>query len=240
MTRWACVPRTRILLAACALLLSACSIWSRWEETDRQRDPPFVQGERAIPKGRTASCAMCTTGSQGEYAFFGRGRGAPGPYYADSAAREALALVRRANDAPWTVVGKDVTGREEQFAPLRIIVVSLDPLVVAAVPWQYRNTIDADAAFRLGDEVKPFIENDSGTSSIAHAWLPGIRNVIELRGTLPAQATRVTLYSQSARVALALPAPGEAPVSVDIGRQRITIARTGVGPIGIAFAPATR
>jgi hypothetical protein len=215
-------------------------MWSTWEQSERQRDPPYVQGARAVAKGRSTSCMMCSTGSRGEYAFFGRSRGPGGPYYTERAARDALALVLRANDAPWTVVGKDVTGREERFAPLRIIVISLDPLLVAAIPWQYRTAIGADAGYRLGDEVKAFTENHYGDSWIAHEWLPGIRNVIELRGTLPAQATRATLYSATSSTALTLPAPGADPASARIDGQRITFTRSAAGPIEIAFAPAAR
>lgn len=141
-----------MFVIACAMMAGGCAAFDPWKPSGQWKDPPFAYGKKAAPMYRRHTCMMCPTGESTEQAFMADGR----TFYKNAVSEEAAALVLKSSGAQWTVRDKAYDGTPRLFAPLRIIVASLEPLVVMTIPWSYQTATPERPFLQIGDEIRKF------------------------------------------------------------------------------------
>lgn len=229
------MSRRAIAMLFNVFLLTGCA---GWQPTDRTMDPPYLDGKIALPKYKTSSCMMCTTGQTSTFAYFGESLFS-GSVTPNEISARAANIIRADGLTGWVVVGKSFDGIDQMFTPIRIFIPSLRPLVVMTTPWQYKSDPTAGlASHNIAEEAKQFSEADYKTMRYFQTgWEQGIRIPFEFRSTLPKETTQVTLVSPPRKVTTNLPTtPGES-ISIQFERQTILFTRDTDHKVRIHFTP---
>ncbi|MES2016192.1 MAG: hypothetical protein V4484_06810 [Pseudomonadota bacterium] len=221
----------RALLAA-AVLLAGCVGFGAWTASDSIQDPPLINGLRAIAKFQSASCTMCTTGSTAQYAFFSPK--ADHPYFPRDAGEPAAALVRKDHGLQWSPADSLSGDKQDVIAPIRIIVPSLEPLLVITLPWAYKSAI---TNYAVAYEMNRFTDvRCPGICYFSATRARGLRNLIEVRGSLPKETTAATISSARSRQALTMPASAGQSSTVTMDGYLIRLTRQDDGSVLVGVA----
>ena len=169
---------------------------------------------------------MCTTGSMSEGAFFeGRNK-----YYEKDIGEHASKLIMKlVVKEKWLSIGKGFTGNENFFAPIRIFVPSIDPLVVVTIPWNYKTKINSSSVlndlFKEGRDFNELHSKGSKHTYFMQHWATNIRIPIEIRSSLPATATQARVIADGFDLTTEIPSLGEENRSLSLGNQTLVFTR---------------
>lgn len=208
-------------------------MWGSWKPDDRILDTPYADGQRTLTQFRSRSCAKCSTGSLSETAyFFGSEH-----VWTTEAGPKAADIIRAIEMTDWIAIGKGDDGERQLFAPVRLFVPSLRPLMVMSIPWKFKtDPTSAMAAHNIAEETQAFSEMNSRTFEyMPQYWAKGLRNPFEFRGSLPREATEVTVHWPPYRLTVKLPIAAGKSVSTQVGMQPLRFTRDQDGKIQIDF-----
>jgi hypothetical protein len=219
-----------------SLLMAGCAPFSSWMPTDSFRDPPYAKGEVVEGKYRTQSCGMCTTGSTGESAFF---LGSSKYYIKDVGGQAEEILARIQKKEGWKSLGKNYSGDEKFFSPVRIFLISVDPIVIVTVPWAYKSKLDTPLTqHNLFEEGNAFSETDysqASTSNYPLHWAKHLQMPIEVRRSLPVGTVQARVITADRDMAIVLPADSAGATAVELGRYSLMFSRAPDGKVLTSF-----
>lgn len=220
--------KSLLVLLASSTLLAGCMMWSSWEPDFGFRDMPYAHGQKTERIGRSRQCLGCVNGRTGESAFSAQGR----PVYDAKIAEDAFALVRKWPDPRWEMIGKGYDGSDWWFAPIRIFTPSIRPLILVTIPWSYQDAPRAGVGMMA---ISRFMKAHQDGNGYKTTWARGMMNYVEIRSSLPQEASTVRVISQNAAVTVDMPADRARSKSIVFDGQKISFERTESGTIQIGF-----
>lgn len=217
-----------------AIALPGCSIWSEWKPSDRYRELPSAEGQKVEMKYRSKSCAMCTSGNTSESAFFHQDK----KYKEDDIGKKAEKLIYSAYKRDEIIyAGKSFADKDLYYIPLRIIVASIDPVVVFAIPWKHKAKIGTPLGLHyLFQECEEFSElkhHKDKFSYIPLFWPEKLAIPIEFRSTLPANTTEVRVLSNNFDKKMQIPAPPGGEIAIEMPPYSISLVRQPEGKVSV-------
>lgn len=192
-------------------LISGCAItYGKWTPYDGSKELPYAQGNIVEAKYRSRPCAMCVTGNNGEVAYFASKKCSNSSdfynkkYNIKDIFSDAQTLLEKSIPKDkWIFTGKTFVKTDRYFYPIRVFIPSIDPMVLAIVPWdQYNlNKVKSDTGY-IVDEAQKFYEfekiDEKRSNRLKHieiGWPSELHIPFELRRSLPFLPEQVRIVS---------------------------------------------
>jgi hypothetical protein len=179
------------------------SLWSEWMPHSGFKDLSFANGKRLEAKIRTFPCLMCTSGPLREEALFSDSK----KYYQKDIGKSVVELmdgyIKKNN---WITVCCGHNEYKWLFSQVRVFVPSVEPLIVIVMPWHYKSAnLPTFTAKDVSDEASAFYGQARTPTFYAFDWPDEIRNIVEIRSTLPPRASRLVLISKQTELEVSVP-----------------------------------
>lgn len=216
------------------VLLTGCSALAPWETNDSHKEVPYAHGRLVESKYKVVRCMMCPTGSKSETAYFSGFR----KYSIEEIGKkaEALLAVTEHTDG-WIKADETYDGRDRYFSPVRIFLVSIDPIVVVTFPWTYRAFSEKKPNWHaVSEEGHAFHEIERGRNRYFPQYHAShLRMPVEIRTTLPAGTTRARVITIDRDTVVAIGPHGASATAVDLGAYRLLFTRADDGKVLTSF-----
>jgi hypothetical protein len=181
---------------------------------------------------------MCPTGGASESAFFLGNK----KYDEKDVGEKAVEfLMSIAEKEGWQNVGKSFVGDDQFFSPNRVFLISIDPIVVIAIPWEYKTK--PNSPFALHDlfvEGEKFSEADYRQSSLSYIplyWGKNLRIPVEIRRSLPAGTVQARVITSDYDSPVVIPLGSGKGSTVELGAYRLLFDRAPDGKVLTSVEP---
>jgi hypothetical protein len=228
--------RLNILAAAClSIALSACAALESWKPDDRYRELPYAQGKLVEAKYTRHSCAMCPTGSTGESAYFLGDKRYAIQDVGPQAERLIVAIQKKEG---WQKLGTNFYKEDRYFSPIRILLISIDPIVVVTVPWQHKTNLHTGfAEHNLLEEANSFsqtVYQGNNYTFIPLYWPRNLDMPIEIRHSLPAGVSQARVVTANRDTTTVI---RDGRTVVELDAYRLVFNRAADGKVLTSFEP---
>lgn len=231
------------LIASCVVLtfgayLGYASLWSEWKPYPVFKDISFADGKQLESKSRTFPCLMCTSGPISEYALFS----STNKFYPREIGRiVSKAVLAHTDEKNWTRVCCSYDSKQWLFSNIRVFAPSVEPLVVVVMPWAYVANLNGPfAAKDIFAEAQDFQGQALTREFYAVDWPDELRNVIELRNTLPSQASKITVITAQGEQTLVIPHESNGALEFKTLGLQIVFERKANGLVEVKTTPRSR
>lgn len=212
------------------VVLAGCNALGPWESNDAHKETPYAQGKVAESKFKRQRCLMCPTGSTSESAYFSGYR----KYTVEDAGARAEALLAvTENTKGWIKAGKSYDGSDKYFSPVRIFLVSIDPIVVVTFPWTYKAYSDKKPDWHaVSEETHAFHEMDYRSNRYFPQYhARHLRLPIEIRTSLPVNTTHARVITIDRDTTVVIGTDGAKATAVELGAYRLIFTRAADGKV---------